>query len=87
VEYSCTIYDGACNIGFNPTFKNGELTVEVHILDFEEDIYGRELRIHFIERIRDERKFSDVDDLKKAIEKDVAACREILSGVTLDIVS
>ena len=85
VEYSGTIYDGACNIGFNPTFKNGELTVEAHILDFEEDIYGRELRIHFIERIRDERKFSDVGDLKKAIEKDVAACREILTGVTLDL--
>jgi len=85
VEYSGTIYGGACNIGFNPTFKNGELTVEAHILDFEEDIYGRELRIHFIERIRDERKFSDVGDLKKAIEKDVAACREILTGVTLDL--
>jgi len=78
-----SIHDGACNIGFNPTFNNGRLTVEVHLLDFEGDLYGQELRIYFVERIRDERPFSDVGDLRQAIEKDVAACREILRGVSL----
>jgi riboflavin kinase/FMN adenylyltransferase len=77
------IRDGACNIGFNPTFNNGTLTVEVHLLDFEGDLYGRELRIYFVSRIRDERTFSDVSELRKAIEKDVADCREILRGVSL----
>ncbi|HKZ17139.1 MAG TPA: bifunctional riboflavin kinase/FAD synthetase [Geobacteraceae bacterium] len=78
-----SIHDGACNIGFNPTFNNGRLTVEVHLHDFEGDLYGRELRIFFVERIRDERTFSDVNELCQAIEKDVAACREILRGVSL----
>jgi len=74
-------YKGACNIGFNPTFKGGKLTVEVHLLDFEGDLYGREMRVCFVDRIRDERTFSDAACLMQAIEKDVAMCREVLSGI------
>ncbi len=83
VRYAGRIYDGACNIGCNPTFNGGKLTVEVHILDFEGDLYDQELRVYFIERIRDERAFSDICDLMQAIEKDVASCRNILPGVSL----
>jgi riboflavin kinase/FMN adenylyltransferase len=83
VLHSGRILDGACNIGYNPTFNNGKLTVEVHLLDFDGDLYGQVLRIYFISRIRDERPFFDVSELKQAIEKDIAVCREILAGVSL----
>jgi riboflavin kinase/FMN adenylyltransferase len=80
VKYAGAMYKGACNIGFNPTFRGGKLSVEVHILDFEGDLYGRELRVSFVERIRDEKTFSDAKSLMQAIEKDVAMCRDVLSG-------
>lgn len=80
VRYAGGMYKGACNIGFNPTFRNGKLSVEVHLLDFEGDLYGRELRVCFVERIRDERTFPDTGSLMQAIENDVAICRQVLSG-------
>jgi riboflavin kinase/FMN adenylyltransferase len=83
VKYGGDMYDGACNIGFNPTFNNGKLAVEIHILDFQGDIYGRDLKVYFLERIRDEKVFSSVDGLIQAIKADILACREILSAVTI----
>jgi riboflavin kinase/FMN adenylyltransferase len=83
VRHAGATYDGACNIGFNPTFNNGKLAVEIHILDFQGDLYGRDLRVYFLERIRDEKVFSGVDELVQAIRADVDACRKILSTVTL----
>ena len=68
------------NIGFNPTFGNERLSVEAHILDFKKDIYGQELKIHFVQRIRDERKFSGPQDLVARIREDVSLGREILSA-------
>lgn len=78
VKLGTETYDGACNIGDNPTFGLRALSVEVFLLDFAADLYGQELRIYFVERIRDERKFPDVEALKKAIAADVQRCREIL---------
>jgi len=78
-----SVYDGACNIGNNPTFGNVETSIEVFLFDFKGDLYDRELRIYFISRIRDERKFSGIDELKKAIAADVAGCREILRATAL----
>ncbi len=83
VKHDGKLYDGACNIGFNPTFKNGTLAVEIHILDFQGDLYGRDLRVYFVERIRDEQVFTGVDELTRAIGADIAACRKKLSSVTL----
>jgi riboflavin kinase/FMN adenylyltransferase len=74
-------YHGVANIGFSPTFKDHEFTVEVHILDFNENIYNKKIRINFVKRIRDEIKFSGIAELSQAICKDVADTREILSGV------
>ncbi|MBI5100521.1 MAG: bifunctional riboflavin kinase/FAD synthetase [Nitrospirae bacterium] len=51
-------YDGIVNIGMRPTFNKTALSIEVHILDFDEDIYGEELSLYFISRIRDEIKFA-----------------------------
>lgn len=64
-------YIGATSIGINPTFKNYGFKVETHILDFNKNIYGKELRLEFVRFIRDEKKFSNVEDLKKGIDKDI----------------
>ena len=71
--------DGVLNIGFNPTFAGGKLTIEVHIFDFHEDIYGETLDILFIERIRDEVRFAGSEELIAQINKDVSRARELLS--------
>ncbi len=59
------------NVGFNPTFGENFLGVEVYLPDFDRDLYGQELAIHFRDRIRDERKFKSAEDLVRQIEKDV----------------
>jgi riboflavin kinase/FMN adenylyltransferase len=83
VECDAQYFDGACNIGSNPTFKGGKLTVEVNILDFDGDLYDRYLRVYFVKRIRSDREFPDVASLKLAIARDVELCRQILSTVSL----
>lgn len=65
------------NVGFNPTFGENSLGVEVHILDFDGDLYGREIAVRFRERIRDERKFKSAEELVRQIRKDVQYAREI----------
>ena len=83
VKLDEALYDAACNIGNNPTFGNDDTSIEVFLFDFDGDLYGRELRIYFFARIRDERKFSGIGELKQAIAADVANCRAILGGTTL----
>ena len=73
-------FKGVANIGYSPTFENHEFTVEVHIFDFDDDIYGEKIRVNFIKRIRDEVKFSNIPELIDQIKKDIAAAREILSA-------
>ncbi len=64
------------NIGFNPTFGGKKFLMETHILDFSGNLYGKEVVIYFHKRIRDEMKFSGIDELKERISKDVALARE-----------
>jgi len=68
------------NIGKRPTFDGEDLTVEVHIFDFDEDIYGKEVHTQFVKRLRDEKKFSGADELKKQLEKDKADAEKILKS-------
>ncbi|WRP08486.1 bifunctional riboflavin kinase/FAD synthetase [Rossellomorea aquimaris] len=66
-------FDGVCNIGYKPTFKNPDeysLSIEVHIFDFHASIYGEEVYIEWYERIRDEQKFSGIEELISQIQKD-----------------
>lgn len=66
-------HDGVCNVGYKPTFKNPEdkqLSIEVHILDFDKNIYGEEVVVGWYKRIRNEKKFDGIDSLKAQIEKD-----------------
>lgn len=72
-------YMGAANLGYNPTFGDTDLSLEVHILDFDRHIYGKIIRIEFIEYIRGEKKFSGFDELAHQIRRDVECVRQILS--------
>jgi len=71
-------YPAAVNIGFRPTFGAGERSVEVHLLDFSGDLYGEEISVQFVERLREECRFPDADTLRRQIEKDIVRVREIL---------
>ncbi len=70
---------GVANIGYSPTFSDNIFTIEVHILNFHNDIYGKHIRVNFVERIRDEIKFSGIAELSEQIRKDIAYAREVLS--------
>ena len=85
VAYKGKIYDGACSIGFNPTFDSERLTVEVHILDFNKEIYGESLKVVFVDRIRDMKKFKNIEELKKAILNDIEKAKEILKPVKISL--
>lgn len=64
------------NIGARPTFGTDHTVVEVHILNFKQNIRGRTLKVNLIKRLRDEKQFSDVEELKEQIRKDIASVRK-----------
>ena len=68
-------YRGMTNIGLRPTVGGSSTTIETHILDFDEDIYGLPLRITFLRRLRDEVHFPSLEALKAQLEKDRESCR------------
>lgn len=72
-------YQSMTNIGKNPTFGENKRTIETYIIDFEGDLYGQKARVDFIERIRDEKRFASVADLKKQIAEDVERGKAILA--------
>ena len=73
-------HQGVANIGVRPSFEiAGERLVEIHILDFERDIYGCDLVVEFVERLRSERRFERVDELVAQIKRDIAQARRILA--------
>lgn len=79
VETLGNVYDGMCNIGVRPTIGSGNtVTIETNIFDFDEDIYGLDIRVSFVCKIRDEVKFNDLSLLAAHLEKDRAHCRNIL---------
>jgi len=73
-------YKGVANIGYSPTFDDHIFTVEVHLLDFNKDLYDHTIRVNFIKRIRDEKKFADIDALSEQITNDIITARQILSN-------
>ncbi|MBE0652205.1 MAG: riboflavin biosynthesis protein RibF, partial [Bacteroidales bacterium] len=84
--YACKIgidgemFHGMGNIGTRPTVGINGLVTEVHIFDFDEDIYGKEIIIYFIDRIRDEVKFEDLEALKQQLIKDKQKTVALLKG-------
>ena len=68
------------NIGDNPTFGDVQnKRLEVNIFEFDEDIYGREITVAFVQRIRGEVKFSGIEALKEQLAKDKLLCKKVLS--------
>ncbi|NLL30578.1 MAG: bifunctional riboflavin kinase/FAD synthetase [Clostridiales bacterium] len=72
VEFNNKIYKGITSVGNNPTVNGKELTIETFILNFEETIYEKEIRLYFISRMRDEIKFNSLDELINQLKKDEA---------------
>jgi riboflavin kinase/FMN adenylyltransferase len=79
VETDAGKFKGVANIGYSPTFDDHLFTVEVHILDFSDDIYGKPIRVNFIQRIRDEIKFDGIEQLAEQIRRDIEAAEKMLS--------
>ncbi len=73
-------WNGVANVGKRPTFNKDDLVLEAHIFDFDYDIYEVQVRVEFVDFIREERKFEGLDALKVQIEKDSIIAQEILSN-------
>ena len=72
-------YPAAVNVGVRPTFDTGRgLLVEAHLIGFDGDLYGQQLRIAFLERMRGEKRFDSVDELVEQMQRDVAEAQEIV---------
>jgi riboflavin kinase/FMN adenylyltransferase len=66
-----TVYPGLCSIGVRPTFGPGELSIEIHFMGFDGDLYGRMLDVSFVRRLRDEMKFETPEQLVEQIRRDL----------------
>ena len=74
-------FNGVANIGYSPTFDDHLFTIEVHILDFSENIYGTRIRVNMIMRLRDEKKFSGIAELSAQIHSDIKTAEKILAEI------
>jgi riboflavin kinase/FMN adenylyltransferase len=70
---------GVANIGVKPTFGGTEVTIEAHLFDFSGDLYGQDLRVQFLERLRPEQRFGSVAELVGQIKRDVEAARTVIA--------
>jgi riboflavin kinase/FMN adenylyltransferase len=77
---------GACNIGLNPTFDGGVHSIEVFLLDFTDQIYGHDIEIYFVQKLRDVKRFLDVSELINAISSDVEKVRTILENIDMQLI-
>ena len=80
VDWQGHRYKGVANIGFNPTFGRTELSIEIHLFDFAERLYGETVEVYFVKKIRDERAFASVDDLARQIGRDVETAHALLAA-------
>jgi riboflavin kinase/FMN adenylyltransferase len=68
----------AVNVGVRPTFESGRgVLIETHIIDHDEDLYGKVLRVAFVKRLRGEKRFNGVEELVKQMHRDVEEAREV----------
>jgi len=75
-------FPSATNVGIRPTFGTGEEMVETHLLNYKGDLYGKDMRVEFVQKLRDEERFSSSEELKTQIEKDI---REVEAILTKDL--
>lgn len=84
VKYNETFYRGITSIGFNPTVYGEKLTIETYILDFNENIYGKEIHLCFIEKTREQIKFPTVEDLVEQLKLDEKSAKMKKIYINLD---
>jgi riboflavin kinase/FMN adenylyltransferase len=78
VQLGKRFFRGVTNIGTRPTFHSeGGASIETHVLNFDESIYGQQLTLQFVNRLRDEQRFDTSDDLIERIRKDIASASSI----------
>ncbi len=75
------VFKGVASIGIRPTFDSGPVSVEVYLFDLNEDLYGREMEVAFVKRLRGEEKFSGVESLVRQIRLDVQHAQEALKSL------
>ncbi|MBI3330231.1 MAG: riboflavin kinase, partial [Nitrospinae bacterium] len=80
VEWRGRRYEGVANLGFNPTFGRTQLSVEIHLFDFAERLYGETIEVHFAMKIREERAFPSITDLVEQIRRDVETAHSLLAA-------
>ncbi|HAH09508.1 MAG TPA: riboflavin biosynthesis protein RibF [Alphaproteobacteria bacterium] len=83
VEIAGTLHGGVANFGRRPTFDKTDVLLEVHVFDFQGDLYGQEIVVSFVGYLRPERKFAGLEELKAQIATDAQAARELLSHSVL----
>ena len=74
------LYNGVTNIGHNPTFGQGPLSIETHILDFSGDLLGQTIRVNFIHRLRAEKTYKSIEELARQIDLDIKVAREVMEA-------
>lgn len=79
VQVDSKQFPSVTNIGIRPTFGEGEKRVETHLLNYKGDLYGKEIRVEFVQKLRDEQRFPSVEELKIQIEKDIREVETILA--------
>lgn len=83
-------YGSITNVGYRPTVvlskpnERPDLLIETHLFDFAGDLYGQRMEVHFVEKLRDERRFPDIEALVEQIRKDEARARAILKGIEIE---
>jgi riboflavin kinase/FMN adenylyltransferase len=77
------VHAGLTNIGVRPTFNETDTTIETHLLRYSGDLYGRHVRLSFVQRLRDERRFDSVDALRAQIEADERRANHLFSRITV----
>jgi riboflavin kinase/FMN adenylyltransferase len=80
VDWRGQPYEGVANIGFNPTFGRTQLSIEIHLFNFSQQLYGETVEVSFVKKIRDERAFPSVAELVKQIGQDVEAAHNLLAA-------
>ena len=76
-------YESMVNVGIRPTLDLENVTIEAHIFDFNQDIYGKHMEIVFLERMRDEMRFNSLSELKMQLDKDARHARSVLQETKL----
>jgi riboflavin kinase/FMN adenylyltransferase len=84
IDIRGTRWPSITNVGVRPTFEAaGAITVETHVLGLREDVYGAAVSLSFVQRLRDERRFADVDALKEQIEADIRRARRLFDNISV----